>query len=254
MGQALVDAAASSPRDLKSLEVISFGASPVPPALIGRVDEVFGGRVAPATGYGMTEATSSIASISGELYLRHPDSVGLPTPVNDVAVADDDGAFLPAGEVGELWVRGSNIISGYWSLPEANAQCFVDGWYRTGDVARIDDAGLIRLVDRKNDMVIRGGENVYCVEVEAVLSAHPAVAAVAVIGIPHESLGEDLVAMVQIRPGATVTSDQLREHAGTRLARFKVPSQVVFVHDDLPRTPTGKILKRELRARLITSR
>jgi long-chain acyl-CoA synthetase len=253
MSQALVAAAAAADRDLSSLAMISFGAAPVPPTAIDRVHEVFGGSVVASTGYGMTEATSSVASISGDDYREHASSVGLPTLVNDVRVVTEDGYDAAAGMVGELWVRGPNVVSGYWHRPEETAEAFTDGWYHTGDVVRRDDEGRIYLVDRLKDIVIRGGENVYCVEVEGVLHAHPDVTASAVVGAPHADLGEEVLALVQLRVGASVTEGELRDHVAQRLAKFKVPARIIVVDGELPRTPTGKVLKRELRARYVAS-
>ncbi len=151
------------------------------------------------------------------------------------------------GEVGEIQFRGANLIRGYWNKPEATADTFTDGWLQTGDIGRMDDEGFVYVVDRAKDMVIRGGENIYCAEVEAALYEHPAVYEVAVFGIPHERLGEELVAAVVVRDGSALSAEEIQQHVGARLANFKVPSKIVFTEGQLPRGATGKILKRELR-------
>jgi long-chain acyl-CoA synthetase len=164
-----------------------------------------------------------------------------------VRVADDDGNEVPRGTVGEIQFRGANLIRGYWNKPDATNETFIDGWLRSGDLGRMDDDGFVFVEDRAKDMVIRGGENIYCAEVEAVIYEHPAVYEAAVFGVPHPRLGEELVAAVVVRDGATLTSDELREHVASKLASFKVPSRVVTIEGTLPRGATGKILKRELR-------
>jgi long-chain acyl-CoA synthetase len=182
----------------------------------------------------------------GEEYRNNPGSVGRPTPATEVRIAGPDGRELPEGEVGELWLRGQALVRGYWRDDAATAAAFQDGWFRTGDLATVRE-GRVSVVDRLKDMVIRGGENVYCVEVEAVLHDHPEVADAAVLGVPHPVLGEEVAAVVQLLPGATVTVDGLRAHVGRTLAAFKVPAHVLFQDEPMPRNPTGKILKRELR-------
>ncbi|HEX9259280.1 MAG TPA: AMP-dependent synthetase, partial [Acidimicrobiales bacterium] len=154
------------------------------------------------------------------------------------------------GEVGELWIKGPNVVKGYFNKPEATEASFSDGWLHSGDVARIDDEGFVYIVDRAKDMIIRGGENVYCVEVEAALYEHPAVNDVAVIGIPHQVLGEEVGAVVYCLPGTDVTEAELRAHVAERLAGFKVPSRIWFRPEPLPRNPAGKILKRDLKEEL----
>ena len=237
-------------RDTSSVKSISYGGAPAPPELVKRIKEHFPVGL-PSNGYGLTETSSVTTMNTGEDYVRKPESVGPPVPVCDVKVMDDDGEEVPAGEVGELWIKGPNIVRGYWHNPEATAATFTDGWLRSGDVARLDEEGFVFIVDRAKDMLIRGGENVYSVEVEAALFEHPAVADVAVIGIPHQVLGEEVGAVVQLRPGATATDDELRAHVAERLAAFKVPVRVWFREEPLPRNPNGKILKRDLKAELV---
>ena len=238
-------------RDTSSVTSIGYGGAPAPPELVRRIEEMFPGRT-PSNGYGLTETSSVTTMNSGDDYLTHPDSVGTPVPICDLKTVDPAGEELPAGEVGELWIRGPNVVKGYWHKPAETAQTFSDGWLHTGDVARIDDEGFVYIVDRAKDMVIRGGENVYCVEVEAALFEHPAVSDAAVIGIPHQVLGEEVGAVVTLKPGAEVTEEELRKHVGSRLAAFKVPVRIWFRSEPLPRNPAGKILKQELRNELVT--
>jgi long-chain acyl-CoA synthetase len=179
--------------------------------------------------------------------------------VCDVAVVPDGfgGAAptpdLPSGPeaVGELWIKGPNVVRGYWNKPEATAASFTAGWLHSGDIARIDEEGFIHIVDRAKDLVIRGGENVSSVEVEAALFEHPSVADCAVIGVPHPVLGEEVGAAVVLRPGTTVTAEELSRFARERLAPFMVPTHVWFLSQPLPRNPQGKVLKRELRTSLV---
>jgi long-chain acyl-CoA synthetase len=237
-------------RDISSVTSVGYGGAPAPPELVRRIEELLPGRV-PSNGYGLTETSSVTTMNAGIDYLRRPDSVGRPVPVVDVQVVDEDGRALPAGEVGELWIRGPNIVKGYWNKPEATAATITDGWLHSGDLARVDEEGFVYIVDRAKDMLIRGGENVYCAEVEAALFEHPAVYDAAVIGIPHHELGEEVGAVILVKAGESVSEDELRAHVAQRLAAFKVPVKVWFVDDELPRNPAGKVLKRELRDRLL---
>jgi len=239
-----------SKRDISSVTSVGYGGAPAPPELVRRIEELLPGRV-PSNGYGLTETSSVTTMNSGVDYLRKPDSVGRPVAVVDVQVVDDAGSALPVGEVGELWIRGPNVVKGYWNKPEATAAAISDGWLRSGDLARLDDEGFVYIVDRAKDMLIRGGENVYCAEVEAALFEHPAVYDAAVIGIPHHELGEEVGAVVVLKDGASASEDDLRRHVAQRLAGFKVPVKVWFVDDELPRNPAGKVLKRDLRDRLL---
>jgi acyl-CoA synthetase (AMP-forming)/AMP-acid ligase II len=190
---------------------------------------------------------------SGQDYLAKPDSVGPPVPVVTVKVVDPDGQEVPTGSIGELWIKGPNVVKGYWNKPEATAAVFTDGWLHTGDVARLDEEGFVYIVDRAKDMLIRGGENVYCVEIEGVLYEHPAVAEAAVIGIPHPTLGEEVGAVVSLLRGASASEAELQDFVRARLAPFKVPVKVWFQPGELPRNPAGKVLKRQLRESLVGS-
>ena len=233
--------------DLSSLEAIAYGGAPAAPELVRKIYEVFGAL--PGNGWGMTETMATVTSHSSEDYLNRPDSCGPPVPVADVKIISEDGeSELPVGEVGELWARGPMIVKGYWHRPEATAETFVDGWVRTGDLARLDEEGWCYIVDRAKDMIIRGGENIYSSEVENVLYDHPAVTDAALIGIPHQTLGEEPAAVVHLAPGKSASEEELREWVAARLAKFKVPVRVAFVEDTLPRNANGKILKKDLGA------
>ncbi|MGV9328645.1 class I adenylate-forming enzyme family protein [Streptosporangium sandarakinum] len=237
-------------RDISSLTSLGYGGAPAPPKLLERITERLPSR-APSNGYGMTETTALAIYNSGPDYLAKPDSIGLPMPVVEVRIADPLGRELPAGEVGELCLRGPNVILGYWNRPEATAETFVDGWLHTGDMARVDAEGFVYIVDRAKDMVIRGGENVYCAEVEAALFEHPAVDDVAVIGVPHEELGEEVGAVVRLASPAS--AEELREFLLGRIAAFKVPVRFWVREGELPRNPGGKILKTRLRQEVLGS-
>jgi long-chain acyl-CoA synthetase len=247
----LLDSPRLETLDAQALAAISSGGAPVPPDLIRRIERQFESRVAPGNGYGLTETTSAVVINFGQDYFEHPDSIGRPVIGAEVRIVGDDGEEVPVGEIGELWVRGPNVVLGYWNKPEATAEAFTDGWFHSGDLARRDADGLLYVVDRLKDVVIRGGENVYCAEVEAVLYEHPAVLDVAIVGLPHEQYGEEVTAVVQLRPGADADVAELQRFVAERLARFKVPSRVFLRAEPLPRTATGKVLKRELRAALV---
>src|SRR4051812_30402442 len=226
-------------RDISSVRSIGYGGAPAAPELVRRIEALFPGRT-PSNGYGLTE-TSSVTTLNvGSDYQRKPDSVGVPMPVVDVKVVGADDAVMPTGEVGELWIKGPNVVKGYWAKPEATAESFTDGWLHSGDVARLDEEGFVYIVDRAKDMIIRGGENVYCVEVEAALFEHPAVTDAAVIGIPHHVLGEEVGAVVHLAPGFQASEDELQSWVGGRLAAFKVPVRIWFLPDPLPRNANGK--------------
>jgi long-chain acyl-CoA synthetase len=238
--------------DVSSLAALASGGAPVPPDLILSIDRQFASAVAPANGYGLTETTSAVVINSGEEYVAHPDSVGRPVVGCDLRVVDPASREdVRTGQIGELWVRGPNVVRGYWNKPEDTDASFTDGWFHTGDLGYVDDDGLVYAVDRLKDVVIRGGENVYCAEVEAVLFEHPAVDDVAVIGLPDELLGEEVAAIVNLRPDVPADAEALGAHAAERLARFKVPGVIVFRDSPLPRTATGKVLKRELREEVV---
>ena len=233
--------------DLSSLEMISYGGAPSAPELVRRIHAEFGAL--PGNGWGMTETMATVTSHVGEDYLHRPDSAGPPAAVADLKIVAEDGVTgLPVGQVGELWARGPMIVKGYWNRPDATAATFVDGWVRTGDLARLDEEGFCYIVDRAKDIIIRGGENIYSTEVENVLYAHPAVTDCALVGVPHRTLGEEPVAVVHLCPGCTASEAELQDWVRARLAGFKVPVAIRFVDETLPRNANGKILKKDLRA------
>jgi len=232
--------------DLSSLEAISYGGAPSAPELVKRIYTEFGAL--PGNGWGMTETMATVTGHAAEDYLNRPTSAGPPVAVADLKIMDDEGVReLPTGEVGELWARGPMIVKGYWNKPEATAATFVDGWVRTGDLARLDNEGFLYIVDRAKDMIIRGGENIYSSEVENVLYAHPAVTDCALIGLPHRTLGEEPAAVVHLAPGTSATEAELQAWVRQHLAAFKMPVAVRFVEETLPRNANGKILKKDLK-------
>ncbi|MFC8586677.1 class I adenylate-forming enzyme family protein [Streptomyces sp. NPDC057217] len=239
----LLERARSEADPLESLTLLSTGGAPAPPGIVAGLAEAYGERVEPRNGYGLTETCGGVLANFGAEYRAHPGSAGRPSPATEVRIDRPD-----ADGVGELWLRGQSLVRGYWGNEEATRAAFTDdGWFRTGDLARVDAGGRVSVVDRITDMVIRGGENVYCVEVEAALHAHPDVLDAAVLGVPHPLLGEEVVAVVRRRPGAAPDPEALRAHVGGSLAAFKVPARVLVREEELPRNPTGKVLKRELR-------
>ncbi len=232
--------------DLSSIESIGYGGAPSAPELVRKIREEFGAL--PGNGWGMTETMATVTGIAAEDYLARPDSCGPAVAVADLKIMDPEGAReMPVGEVGELWARGPMVVKGYWNKPEETAATFIGGWVRTGDLARLDDEGFCYIVDRAKDMVIRGGENIYSSEVENVLYDFPGVTDVAVVGIPHRTLGEEPAAAVHMAPGASASEAKLQAWVRERLAAFKVPVRIVFLPDTLPRNANGKILKKELR-------
>jgi long-chain acyl-CoA synthetase len=233
------------------LDVRSFpmGGAAVPPDLPLRAIEVFGPGVQILNGYGLTETTSACATNVGIEFEARPDSVGRTNLTADVRIVDPDGSPLPPGEVGEICFRSPQVARGYWNNEEATAEVFRDGWFHSGDVGTLDDEGFLYVVDRMKDVVIRGGENVYSPEVEAVLYEHPDVAEVVVIGLPEALMGERVCAVVVPRPGATPDLASLRAFVAAHLAAFKCP-EALFITDELPKTATSKVAKRELRVQL----
>lgn len=233
--------------DLSSIDTISYGGAPSAPELVAKIHEIFGAF--PGNGWGMTETMATVTSHTSEDYLNRPDSCGPAVAASDLKIMSEDATTeLPVGEVGELWARGPQIVKGYWKRPEATAETFVDGWVRTGDLARLDDEGFCYIVDRAKDMIIRGGENIYSSEVENILYEHPAVTDAALVGIPHQTLGEEPAAVVHLAPGESASEDELKAWVGARLAKFKIPVKIIFCTDTLPRNANGKIMKRDLKA------
>jgi long-chain acyl-CoA synthetase len=246
----LIEHPAFRQHDLSSLEGINYGGAPAAPELVRKLAERLPTSL-PGSGWGMTETCGTFTAHSGEDYRRRPQSCGPALPVCDMKIVDVRGKEVPAGAAGELWVKGPNVVKGYWQNPEANRRSFEDGWLKTGDIARIDEEGFCYIVDRAKDMLIRGGENIYCIEVENALHEHPAVVDAAVVAIPHRTLGEEPGAVVALKPGATLAEDELRAFVAERLAAFKVPVRIVFCEAMLPRNANGKILKSEIRSMLL---
>ena len=226
--------------DVSRIRVLSYGAAPTPPAQARALRAAFPhARLNP--GFGLTEAPA-VTGLADEDALEHCDSVGVATEGTELRIIDQD-----ADGVGQLLVRGPGLMSGYWNRPEETARALRDGWLHTGDLVRMDGAGRVRIMDRRTDLINRGGENVYSVEVEAVLAAFPGVAEVAVVGVPDERLGQRVGAVVVPRPDAVIDVDALLGFATERLARFKIPQHVVVLDEPLPRNPAGKVAKRVLR-------
>ncbi|MBS1837234.1 MAG: AMP-binding protein, partial [Actinobacteria bacterium] len=232
---------------LRSIIAVSFGGSPSADELQRRIRETFPNVKATTNAYGLTESSSVATALAGDDAFRKPDSVGLPMPNTELAIAGPDGTLLPAGATGEVLIRGPLVMAGYWNKPDATAATVIDGWLHTGDVGHLDDEGYLYITDRAKDMLIRGGENVYCVEIENRLVEHPAIADAAVIGIPHPELGEEVGAVIEVAPGAQVTDAEVRDWAAATLAPFKVPAHIRRWEGKLPRNASGKLLKNVLR-------
>jgi long-chain acyl-CoA synthetase len=234
----------SEGHDLSSLQLVTFGGAPSPVSLPRQIRERLGAM--PGQGWGMTETSATCTTHSGEDYLHRPASCGPALPVSRLKIMKN-GVEQRLGTVGELWAFGPNIVKGYWNRPEATAEVFQNGWLKTGDLAMLDSEGFCTILDREHDMLIRGGENIYCAEVEDVLTQHPAVADAALVGLAHSHLGEVPAALVQLHPGATVSEAILQAFVAERLAAFKVPVKVLVSHQALPRNAGGKLVKSELR-------
>jgi long-chain acyl-CoA synthetase len=228
--------------DTSTLSVCVSGGSAMPVELMRGFEQKFGCKV--LEGYGLSE-TSPVASFNHPDKERKPGSIGTPVAGVEMKVVDDDGNDVSQGDVGEIVVRGHNVMKGYWNKPDATAESIRDGWFHTGDMAKIDEDGYFFIVDRKKDMIIRGGYNVYPREIEEVLYEHPAVREAAVLGVPHESHGEEVAAAVALKDGADVSADDLCAFVKEQVAAYKYPRKIWFV-DELPKGPTGKILKREI--------
>jgi long-chain acyl-CoA synthetase len=252
----LLETATAAGKSLSTLVGLSSGGAPVPPDLIRRVETQFEQKASPANGYGLTETTSAVITNSGADYFAHPNSIGRPVPTCEVRFVDDNGKDVPQGEIGELWMRGPNIIVGYWGNPEATEAAFGGGWFRSGDLGYVDSDGMYYVVDRKKDVIIRGGENIYCAEVEAALLEHPLVRDATVIGLPHPEYGEEVAAVIQVDPAnqSPGLERDLVSDLSAKLARFKIPTSIKITEVDLPRTATGKVLKREIRVQFFAEK
>ena len=232
--------------DTSSLASLGGGGAAMHPDLPGKVIESTQ-RAKPAQGYGMTEVCGISTYTAGDLFLARPESCGPLVPTLEGKVVNEAGETLPVGEAGELLVKGAPVIKGYLNRPEATAETIVDGWLHTGDIGYFDEDGFLYLVDRAKDMILRGGENIYCAEVEGALYTHPAVLETVAFAVPDDRLGEEVGVAVHLKPDAMLDAPGLREHMASRLAAFKVPRYVWFLSEPLPRNANGKFLKRELK-------
>jgi len=232
--------------DTSSLLTVGGGGAQLQPDLVGKIDAAVA-TARPNTGYGMTETCGIITAVAGDFFVDKPASCGRAMPSFEVRIVGDDGEPVATGQAGELWVKGAPVIKGYINRPEATAETITDGWLHTGDVAYMDEDAFLFLVDRKKDMVLRGGENIYCAEVEAVLHQHDGVAECSVFGVADDRLGEEVGAAVVMRPGQAVDAAALRAHCAALTARHKIPRYIWILDEPLPRNASGKFLRRELR-------
>ncbi|MBW2399281.1 MAG: acyl--CoA ligase [Deltaproteobacteria bacterium] len=235
--------------DTSSLKSLGGGGAQIQPDLVDKIDR-FVATARPTTGYGMTETCGIITANSADYFVDKPASAGPAMPVFETKCVDQDGKDVGQGEIGELCVRGAQVIRGYLNRPEATAEAIQDGWLRTGDVARIDEDGFIFIVDRAKDMVLRGGENVYCADVEATIASHVAVLECAVFGVEDERLGEEVAAAVHADPKSGLNAEALRAFCAENLANYKIPRYLWLLDEPLPRNASGKFLKKQLRADL----
>ena len=240
----LVEAAKTSGRDLSSLQSVGGGGAPRPPSQVRNIASTFDNAM-PSTGWGMTETNSIGTGVGGEEYLKHPSSVGIMHATLELRIMDEEGNLLPTGERGELQIKGASIIEGYWERPDANLEAFDGHWLRTGDVACVDEEGFVYIVDRIKDLVIRGGENIACAEVEAALNEYPDVIEASVYAVPDDRYGEEVGATVYSQ--ASIDHDALRDFLHDHIAYFKIPRYIDVTDQPLPRIASGKINKRELR-------
>jgi long-chain acyl-CoA synthetase len=242
MFSAMLHSSSAGKTDVSSLRLCNSGGSAMPVEVMRSFEETFGCIV--LEGYGLSE-TSPVASFNHPHSERKPGSIGTPIRGVEMRLVDDEGKDVAGGEVGEIAIRGENVMKGYWQRPEETEKAIPDGWFRTGDLARMDEDGYFFVVDRKKEMIIRGGYNVYPREIEEALYEHPAVAEVACIGIKHPDLGEEVAAAVALKPGATAEVEELRNFVKERVAAYKYPRHLWLV-DALPKGPTGKILRRSV--------
>ncbi len=233
--------------DLSSLQGLGSGGAARPPGHVKMIAEKMP-KAPPSSGYGLTETNALGALIAGDNYLLKPDSAGMPTaPLIKMKITDEEGREVPIGERGDILIKSAANVRAYWNNPEATKEAFTDGWFNTGDIGYFDEDGYLFIVDRAKDIVIRGGENISCLEVEAVLYEHTSVFEAAVYGVPDERLGEEIAVTITPKPNIEIDPEELRAHVGAHLAKFKIPRYVWIQKEQLPRTATGKIFKRQLR-------
>lgn len=238
--------------DLRSLRIVQSGGAARPPGHLAQMQKKFAPNVQPGLGYGLTETNAIGATISGVFYLAKPESTGRPTqPVTQIRIEDNIGNILENGQTGEICIKGATIMKGYWNRPGDTAQAIRDGWFHTGDIGLLDEHGFLVIKDRAKDIVIRGGENVACAEVEYALSEHPDVFEAAVYGLPDERLGEIVGATLMIRPAALLSQDDIKGFLQDRIAQYKIPSNIWIQCEQLERIATGKIAKKVLREQAI---
>jgi long-chain acyl-CoA synthetase len=240
--------------DTTSVRSVAFGGSPSADELQRMIHDTFPNVSSTSNAYGLTETSSVATVISGQDALDKPTSVGPPVPTVSVKIVGAAGQALGVGDTGEVCIAGPILMAGYWNKPEATAEAIdADGWLHTGDVGHLDDEGFLFITDRKKDMIIRGGENIYSVEIEQRLVNHPDIADAAIYGVAHPELGEEVKAVVQVEPGASLSEDDVRTWVRGTLADFKVPAYVVVQDDKLPRNASGKLLKNVLRGEGVVS-
>ncbi len=253
MAWEMVNSPAFDRYDTSSLKIMGGGGAAMAPEHSRQISRRTGGSVAPGAGYGMTETNGLGTAISGPELLDRPKSCGRPVPpLVEIKVVDADGHPQPSEVTGEIWIRGPMNFSGYWNRPADTAATLTDGWVHTGDLGHLDPDGYLHITDRAKDLVIRGGENIGCQEVEAVIYEHPQVAECVVFGVPDPRLGETVATVISMRPGATLTAGDIRSHVGEHMARFKVPEHIWIRAEPLPRTASGKLFKRALRDEAVT--
>ena len=236
-------------RDTSSMRSLGGGGAALQPDLVVKIDRSLESG-APTTGYGLTETNGIVTANSAGFFVAKPASCGPAMPTFDVQLVDELGEVLPAGSVGELCVKGPSVIRGYLNHPVETAKAIHDGFFNTGDIARIDDEGFVYIVDRTKDMVLRGGENIYCSEVETAIYTNDAIAEAAVFGVPDERLGETVAAAVLLHPGSSLTESELRAYLAERISKHKVPERIWFLTEQIPRNANGKFVKRDLKAQL----
>jgi acyl-CoA synthetase (AMP-forming)/AMP-acid ligase II len=252
VSQELLDAAEKSERDISSLVDLYSGGAARPAEHVRRINDDF--QLNPGSGYGLTETNAMGSVNAGFTYMQKPGSVGIPSPaVTQIRIVDEKGAELASGERGEICIRSAANARCYWNQPEATAAAFRDGWFHTGDVGYLDEDNMLFIVDRIKDIIIRGGENISCLEVEAAIYACKQVAEVAVFGLPDTRLGEVVGATVYLKPGAVLSEDELREFLSDHIAAFKIPVYMEFSKQPLPRMASDKIFKRQIKEQVMAS-